>query len=299
MARASANRGKRPRPHARSGRHRERVAPAAPQPKAEEPKKRASYEDQLFFPRLRRRAKWLFLLLAAAFAIGFLAFGVGAGGTGIGDAIRDLVGAGTAGPSVEDAQERVEDDPTDPEALRDLATALQAEQRPDEAADALNRYLELRPDDTTALRELVALYDIQANTSRRLAALFDAQTVFGSFNSIVYALPGQSGFFGALGQDPISDALTTDVAGAAEDARQEVAEVARKQVPALQRLVELQPTEAVAYLQLGQAAATADEDETAIAAFEKFLELAPDDPNAAYAQQALAQLEATGDILTG
>ena len=39
----------------------------------------------MFFPRLRRHAKWMFVLLAVFFAGGFVIFGVGAGGTGIGD----------------------------------------------------------------------------------------------------------------------------------------------------------------------------------------------------------------------
>ena len=37
-------------------------------------------EDTMFFPRLRRHAKWMFLFLALVFALGFVGFGVGAGG---------------------------------------------------------------------------------------------------------------------------------------------------------------------------------------------------------------------------
>ena len=35
----------------------------------------SSVEDLMFFPKLRRRAKWVFLLLAIAFGVGFVAFG--------------------------------------------------------------------------------------------------------------------------------------------------------------------------------------------------------------------------------
>ena len=31
----------------------------------------------MFFPRLRRQAKWVFLFLALVFALGFVGFGVG------------------------------------------------------------------------------------------------------------------------------------------------------------------------------------------------------------------------------
>ena len=74
MARAQAQRRRRAQSHAR--------------------KSARSAEDLMFFPKLRRRAKWVFLLLAIAFGIGFVAFGVGTGvsGTSLGDVLRDLIG---------------------------------------------------------------------------------------------------------------------------------------------------------------------------------------------------------------
>jgi hypothetical protein len=65
-----------------------------------------SAEDLMFFPKLRRRAKWVFLLLAIAFGIGFVAFGVGTGvgGTSIGDVLRDIIGQQNAAGSLDDAQ---------------------------------------------------------------------------------------------------------------------------------------------------------------------------------------------------
>ena len=43
-------------------------------------------EDTLFFTRLRRHAKWMFVFLALIFGLGFVVFGVGSDqGTGIGD----------------------------------------------------------------------------------------------------------------------------------------------------------------------------------------------------------------------
>ena len=63
----------------------------------------------MFFPRLRRHAKWVFLFLALAFGLGFVAFGVGAGGVGFGDVFRGSVDSGI--PSVSKAQERVNENP--------------------------------------------------------------------------------------------------------------------------------------------------------------------------------------------
>ena len=147
MARASASRGKRPRSNARAKQAEQRVT-------AKPEKKKASYEDQLFFSRLRRRSKWVFAFLAGVFALSFVALGVGTGvsGTSVGDILADVFGRSDSGPSVEDAQKKVDESPNDPEALSELATALQNAGRNDEAIDVLKSYTKVRPEDASALR---------------------------------------------------------------------------------------------------------------------------------------------------
>ena len=83
----------------------------------------------MFFPRLRRHAKWMFLLLALAFGLGFVGFGVGAGGVGVGDIFRGA-GTGSGIPSVSEAEKRVSENPKDPQAFRD-AKAVQLALRHD------------------------------------------------------------------------------------------------------------------------------------------------------------------------
>ena len=86
MARFEKSRPKSAKPHAAvAARPRASTAP--------------SIEDTMFFPRLRRHAKWMFVLLALVFGLGFVVFGVGAGGTGIGDIFRDQGGT-SSGQSV-------------------------------------------------------------------------------------------------------------------------------------------------------------------------------------------------------
>src|SRR5262245_60279202 len=99
MARSGARRGsstpvrKAPRP-----RERERSAPARTEYSA--------IEGEMFFPKLRRQAKWVFVLLALAFAVGFV-FGVGSGGgLGLNDILQGS--GGTSGPSVSDAQKKIQ-----------------------------------------------------------------------------------------------------------------------------------------------------------------------------------------------
>ena len=93
----------------------------------------------MFFPRLRRHAKWMFVFLAVALGGGFVIFGVGAGGTGVGDIFRG--NGGTSGvPSISKAREQTEKTPKNAEAWRDLSTALQTNGQTDEAIAALSQY---------------------------------------------------------------------------------------------------------------------------------------------------------------
>ena len=124
----------------------------------------------MFFPRLRRHAKWMFVFLAVALGGGFVLFGVGAGGTGVGDIFRG--GGGTSGvPSISSAQKKTEENPKDVEAWRDLSTALQTDGQTDEAIDAQKQVVVLAPKDTDALRELAGLYLAQAAAKQQEAQL--------------------------------------------------------------------------------------------------------------------------------
>src|SRR5919201_1781894 len=75
MARGAAQtRRKRPKPEPRRSRPRSSTPTVAAQ--------------TMFFPRLRRQAKWVFVFLAVVFAAGFVFFGVGSGSTGISDLLQ-------------------------------------------------------------------------------------------------------------------------------------------------------------------------------------------------------------------
>src|SRR6266508_2718821 len=126
-------------------------------------------EDTMFFPRLRRHAKWVFVFLALAFGLGFVGFGVGAGGVGIGDVLRG--GGGSGVPSVSDAQKRVDENPKDAQAFRDLATAYQAEPNTDGAIQALEDFTRLRPKSVDGLRELAGLYLRKAQDAQERAQI--------------------------------------------------------------------------------------------------------------------------------
>jgi hypothetical protein len=303
MARASAKGGKRPRPNARAKQATQRVT-------AQPERRKGGYEDQLFFTRMRRHMKWVFALLALVYAIGFVAFGVGAGGTGIGDAISDFLGGGSSDiPSIEDAQRAADENPTDPEAFRDLANAYLAANQNDRAADALEQYLKLRPDETT-LRELAALRQTIADAAYQEADLLRRQGA-NDFASRLYLVPGTSGFLSAVGGNPIDQALLNAASATTSDAFEKARVLYADVVSVYERLAKLVPGDATVSVQLGAVAQRAGDNERAIAAYEDYLAAEPDGEYAELVKEQLVALGAlspeevepagttTGDTTTG
>lgn len=243
---------------------------------------------------MRRQAKWIFAILAVVFAGSFVAFGVGSEVPGgIADILQGR--APTTGPSVEEAQEKVDANPRDPEALRELATALQAEGRPDDAIPILERYSRLRPQDEDALRELASLHIARAGRIRnevQAAQIRAAQLTPGA----EFALPPTTPLGQALADRPIQEAVNqTAQSGLAEELRQlEAAYRAAKEL--YQRLVVLDPDNPTLQLQLADASLNANDTTTAVAAYRRFLELAPDDSRAPLVKQEIERLEAASAV---
>lgn len=243
-------------------------------------------EDTMFFTRLRRHAKWMFVFLALVFALGFVGFGVGAGGVGIGDVFR---GSGGGGTSVSDARKATEERPADPDAWQELATVLQADGDVAGAIAAQQRVVELRPNDPDALRELAALhFAVAAEKQQELQQLQAEAAVAGAGQN----LPRPSVGGTQIGGDAVGQAVNAT-------ASEEIATVATEGQAALAaaldaygQLAALQPNDPSVQLELAQAAIQAGELDTAIAAYERFLVLAPDDPSATDVRRQLKQLRA-------
>ena len=124
-----------------------------------------SIEQQLFFGRIRRQAKWVFALLAIVFAVSFVFLGVGSGSSGLGDLFHGnfhLFGGGSSGSSVQSLQKKVAAHPRNLQANLDLAQALVREKRTADAIPVVQRYLRLQPRSQEALGQLAALYERRA-----------------------------------------------------------------------------------------------------------------------------------------
>ncbi len=243
----------------------------------------------MFFPRLRRHAKWVFLFLAVAFGLGFVGFGVGAGGIGFGDVLRGT-GGGSGVPSASDAQKRIDENPKDAKAYRDLATALQADGETDGAIEALESFVALRPKDVAALRDLAGLYFTQATDAQRRAQLAELRASYLATGATVAGFVQLGGK--PLDVDPISSAVSSVISRDSSAAFADAQEAAGKYIDTYKKIAAASPSKADGQLELAQAAQDIGDLSTAIVAYGTFLDLAPGDPNAADVRRVLKQLRA-------
>ena len=261
---------------------------------------RVAAEEDMFFPKLRRQAKWMFVFLALVFGLGFVLFGVGSGSGGLSDLLQgnfDLLGS--SDPSKQDADEardRIAKNPKDAAAYRQLATATQTQGKPDEAIAALKQYLTLRPKDTEGTAELAALYLQQAERARDRGNAIQAAGG-ASLSSTLFGLDPSSDLgkaftrtAGSGGFDPINKAVQVDVNARANveyDAMQASYDDA---LAAYESIADQTPRDPNSWSQLAQAAEAAGNVPKAIEAYEQFLKLAPDDPLAPGVKERLQQL---------
>jgi len=287
VARGTQHRKRRPAQNARS-------SSVAATPRKQKP---PQWQEELFFQRLRVHAKWAFVLLAAVFALGFVFFGVGSGSTGISDALQSAFNFGNkGGTSISKLQHKTEKNAQDATAWRDLATALEQKQRTAEAVAALEAYTRLRPKDAAALAELASQYGTlatnystdYANAQQAMAEQESPASAFGPPSSTPF---GKALSDPAALKDPISSAVATLASTRLQAAYTKYQDAQRSAEGAYRKLVALNPNDATAQIQLGQAAQAAQDNGTAIDAFQAFLKLAPTDPLAPQVRQALKLLQ--------
>jgi tetratricopeptide (TPR) repeat protein len=246
----------------------------------------------MFFPKLRRRAKWVFLLLAIAFALGFVAFGVGTGvgGTSIGDVLRDFFTSNNGGQDLDSAKKKAAESPKDAQAQLAYANALQTAGQTAQAVAVLQRYTAANPKDVNALRQLAAMWGslaTKARTEAQAASLAAAQAT-----AIQPQAPTDSPFLQQVQGNKITDVLSTDANNRANSANLKAQNAYREAAGVYQQLTLLTPDDPSVFLQLGVASQSAADYPSAIAAYRQFLALAPDDASAPLVKQELKILVA-------
>jgi tetratricopeptide (TPR) repeat protein len=286
MARSAQRNKRQPqrRPARPDGARPKRTKPAAP-----------SYEQEMFFPRLRRQAKWMFVVLALVFGLGYVIFNVGGTipGTGLGDILQNA-GGGSGRPDVGDAEEKVRENPNDPAAKLALADALTQNDRSDEAIPVLDQYLDQRPKDADVVSRLAGLYMTEGARHQQDAAI--AQAEVQSANPGSAFAPAEGLLAQLRTQGEASKALSSDANQRLSQASGEASLAFQQARDLYKRLGELTPDDSSVQFSLASAAEQAGDYDTAIAAYKQFMKLAPDDPNVPAIKRQIQLLEAQKQI---
>jgi tetratricopeptide (TPR) repeat protein len=250
------------------------------------------FEDTLFFNKLRKRAKWVFIFLALVFAGGFVLFGVGSSNvSGLSDIFNGIRGGSSGQPSVNKALKETQKDPKNAQAWHDLAVAYDTKGDIAGAVSAWTTFTTLRPKDLDGLSSLASDYEQQFSTQTNDAAA--AQAAQQNAQPTNFGPPATSPLGRALGSvpDPIGQAIADEAQQRFNDALSARQATAQQLVTTYQKIIALRrPPEPSDQLLLAQAAQNAGNVQVAIGAYKRFVRLAPDDPQAAYARQQIKAL---------
>jgi hypothetical protein len=211
-------------------------------------------EQELFFGRIRRQAKWVFALLAVVFAGTFAFLGVGSGqGAGLLD-IGHWFGGGSSGPSITNLQKQAAEHPKDPNAYLKLSQALDGKGRTAEAIDAMKHYTALHPRSLGGWNQLVGLYDKRARqqTAQVQAAIASTNTSY--INPSEFAPVGELGKAVAAYQDPIAQILSQQARTKTATLGAELLQTRQDQLTATQNVADLSRTEPSALVAVAQTA---------------------------------------------
>src|SRR6202521_5307315 len=173
--------------------------------------------QQLFFMRLRRKAKLAYLVLAVLFAITFAFLGVGSGSNGgLDQLFSGLNIFSSGGNPISKAQKEIKAHPNAGKGYRDLATAYEAKTDTVNAVAALQQYTTLKPKDAAAWSELggLQLTEAQNYLAEYQAASQVRQLAAPSTSFLPTGTLGQG-----IGTNPIEQAAASQADVSVQDLR--------------------------------------------------------------------------------
>jgi tetratricopeptide (TPR) repeat protein len=244
--------------------------------------------QQLFFTRLRRKAKWVYVLLAVLFAITFAFLGVGSGSGGLDQLFSGLnFFGGGGGNSVSKAQSYIKKHPTAGKGYRDLATAYESKGDTANAISALQQYTNVKRKDAAAWNELAGLQMTQAQDY-----LTRYQT---AYQNRQLAAPSQSflpsGKLGsALGQNKVEQTAASRIDTQLTDLQQRTQLAYNNALSSYGQVTQITPKDSNAWFQLAQAAQQSGDTAQAVKGYKRYLALNPDSSSKAQIQQLIQQL---------
>jgi tetratricopeptide (TPR) repeat protein len=243
--------------------------------------------QQLFFMRLRRKAKFAYVILAVLFAVTFAFLGVGSGTNGLDQLFSGLNIFHHSGNAVSKAQSYLRKHPSSAKGYRDLATAYEAKGDTANAIGALQQYTVEKPKAATAFSELGGLQLTQAT---------DYSTQYqNAYTARQLAAPGQTfrptGKLGtALGTDQIEQAAAQQADSVVTDLQQRTQLAYNNAVSSFRQAAKLQPNDANAWFQLAQTAQQAGDYKTAVTGYKHYLKINPGSSSASEIQKLIKEL---------
>ena len=247
--------------------------------------------QQLFFMRLRRKAKLAYLVLAVLFAITFAFLGVGSGTNGgLDQLFSGLNIFSSSSNPVSKAQKEIKDHPTAAKGYRDLATAYEGKGDTVNAITALQQYTTYKPKAAAAFSELGGLQMSQATAYRTAyqAATQARQLAAPSASFLPTGKLGQG-----IGTNPVEQAAASQVDASVQVLQQQTQLAYTNAVASYQKAATLQPNEPNAWFTLGQTAQTSGDTATALTAYKRYLKLSPNSTSAAQIRQLIKSLSPT------
>jgi cytochrome c-type biogenesis protein CcmH/NrfG len=244
----------------------------------------------MFFPRLRRQARWMFVFLALAFGVGFVIFGVGSSlPSGVADLIKSNGTSQEA--SIGEAQDKVAKDPKDAQAQLELSRAYQRDGQMEKAIAPLVAATKIEPKNQDFLQELAGLYTTQAQTQQNIASAANQEYQAASgITSLTTGTTQQIFQAGALDQT-----ILDDVSKRGQEANGKASTALNSTMTTYGKLTKLRPRDSQMWLLYASAAQAAGKTDNAITGYKTFLKLSPDDPSAAQVKAQIKSLQQTSN----
>jgi tetratricopeptide (TPR) repeat protein len=259
---------------------------------------------------IRERKGWVgvvFCVMIGIFAASFVIGGVGSGNNASLSDIFGNSGGGSAtttptASSVGSLEKKVKAQPRNVKAWTDLANAYASASQPSDEARAWAKVNELAPDNMTTLQRLaLAQAQVATNNSNQAQQLQQSGLSQAPGDDSTFA----GGTLGTLSEDPVTQAQ----AAADSDQQSKYLTQAttyskkagtwwKRSTATYSKIVAL-PTfakndlAATIWLNYGSAAQSANDNKTAIKAYDAFLKLAPEDTNAPQVKSIVKQLKAS------
>ena len=266
-------------------------APGRPQ----RPKRRRGHaggghqNQQLFFQRMRRRARWIYLALAVLFAATFAGLGVGSGSSsGLDQLFNGLNIFSSGGDSVSKAQKAVQKHPNAPKGYRDLATAFEGKGDTADAITALQGLTRVQPKNAAAWAEMAGLQSSQAQSylSQYQTAYQTRQLVSPSTSFL------PSGKLGtALGTNQVEQTRAKDVDTQVQTLQQQTQLAYNNALSSYDQVTQITPKDSTAWFNLAQAAQQAGNYSEAVKGYKRYLKLNPQSSSKAQIEQLIKQLQ--------